>query len=151
MPLSGAATIGVLRAVSAKRDGAAMPKLFGPAVRDQRGFTLIEILIVAAILGLLAGVAIPNVAVMRARGAANAANTELANVHTAAIAYLAEHLGWPSDSTDLDEYLQGQPKATYVFDGGTGFVVSVSDVTWSGIHWYPPAGSPPSADGLWDR
>jgi prepilin-type N-terminal cleavage/methylation domain-containing protein len=128
-----------------------MSKLFRPAVRDQRGFTLIEILIVAAILGLLAGVAIPNVAAMRARGAANAANTELANVHTAAIAYLAEHLGWPSDSTELGEYLQGQPKATYVFDGGTGFVVSVSDVTWSGIRWCPPAASPPSADGLWDR
>ena len=63
---------------------------------NQRGFTLIELIIVVAILGLLAGVSIPNVGGFIKTNSLNAANTELENVKTASVAtMLATRHGLP--------------------------------------------------------
>jgi type IV pilus assembly protein PilA len=51
--------------------------------RRQRGFTLVELLIVVAILGVLAAVVIPNVTGLVGSGQSEAAATELQNVQTA--------------------------------------------------------------------
>jgi prepilin-type N-terminal cleavage/methylation domain-containing protein len=148
---SGEDTIRVVRLAFAERYGAGMSKLCRRAMLDQRGFTLVELLIVVAIMGILAGVVIPNVGTLIGGSTKTAANTELANVRTASIAYLGDHLGWPADSTGLGDYMLSQPKATYVFDAATGYAVGVSDVSWSNIRWCPPVGSPPTGDGHWDR
>lgn len=98
-----------------------------------KGFTLVELLIVVAILGILALIVVPNVSAFFTTGNLAAANTEASNVETAALAYYAETGNWPADSTALSSYLEGQTKATYVLSDGQ--IAGVSVDNWPGISW----------------
>jgi len=112
--------------------------------RGEKGFTLIELLIVIAILGIIAAIVVPNVAGFMTAGRLNAANTEVANIKTAAVGYLAEEGDWPQNSGELDAFLEGNPKATYNF-GGDSIIDTVSGSTWgTDIEWVP-------ADQVWKR
>jgi type II secretion system protein G len=118
----------------------------------QRGFTLIEILVVIGILGLMAGIIVPNVSGFIGTGSLAAARTELANVKIAALAYRGQNDAWPATSGDLRTLIDGDPKAVYTFDSATGFVDNVTSHSWSGITWTnPPGSSPYTRDGTWDR
>ncbi|MFC1908023.1 competence type IV pilus major pilin ComGC [Chloroflexota bacterium] len=59
----------------------------------EKGFTLIELLVVVAILGVLAAVIVPNIGSFFGTGEQQAADTELHNVQTAVIAYMADNSG----------------------------------------------------------
>jgi type IV pilus assembly protein PilA len=112
-----------------------MRRIFGGVRHGQRGFTLIELLIVVAILGVLAAVIIPNVGSFMGSAAVNAANTELQNIRTAAIAYMADHQGtWPSTGGVLvtDGYLTGTLVGTYTINETTGVVTGTA---YPGLSW----------------
>jgi len=57
----------------------------------ERGFTLIEMMIVIAVVGILAAIAIPRYADYRARGWMSAVRTDAKNVYTAVQTYLANN------------------------------------------------------------
>ncbi len=58
-------------------------------VGGERGFTLIEVLVVVALLGVLTAIVVPNVLKFIGSGTIEAANTEAHNVQVAVTAYMA--------------------------------------------------------------
>jgi len=69
---------------------------------SETGFTLIELLVVIAILGVLAGVAVPNVGKFFGKGKTEAYDTELHNLQVAVLAMLTD-----STSGQLDDSYTG--------------------------------------------
>ena len=60
------------------------------AMRKQEGFTLIELMIVVAIIGILAAIAIPNFIQYQMRSRTSEAKTNLSAIKTASFAFQAE-------------------------------------------------------------
>ncbi|OQW37640.1 MAG: hypothetical protein A4E19_13275 [Nitrospira sp. SG-bin1] len=60
------------------------------AMRKQEGFTLIELMIVVAIIGILAAIAIPNFIQYQMRSRTSEAKTNLSAIKTAELAFQAE-------------------------------------------------------------
>ena len=64
--------------------------------RNQKGFTLIELMIVIAIIGILAAIAIPQFASYRAKSYNTASVSDARNLRTDMEAYYAEWEAYPN-------------------------------------------------------
>lgn len=86
--------------------------------RDDRGFTLVEVLVVVVVLGILSGIAVFGVARFRSDAGTAACAADVATVTRAAGAYEAATGNWPADLNVLvgGNYLASRPAGTYAFD-----------------------------------
>lgn len=69
-----------------------MLKIF-PKKDGQKGFTLLELMIVIAIIGILAAIAIPQFITYRQKGYNTEAKAELKNLYTSCQAYFVDNPG----------------------------------------------------------
>lgn len=75
----------------------------------RKGFTLVEIMIVVAIIGLLAAIAIPNFVNARATAAQNACLANLRQLDSAIQMYQIDTGAWPNALSQLSPYLRNVP------------------------------------------
>jgi len=71
--------------------------------RNEKGFTLIELMIVIAIIGVLSAIAIPQFANYKRRAANSAAMSDAKNLATAQEVYHADNNIYASSLEDLDD------------------------------------------------
>jgi type IV pilus assembly protein PilA len=76
-------------------------KMFMKFKKGQKGFTLIELMIVIAIIGILAAIAIPQFTAYRQRGFNAAMQSDLRNAATAQEAFFTDSQSYTTDTTLL--------------------------------------------------
>ncbi len=82
-------------------------------VHDRRGFSLTELMIVVAIIGILATIAIPKFMTYQAKAKQTEAKNNLVAIHTSEIAYFAENNGYIDDFNALGFAVSGSSQRYY--------------------------------------
>ena len=93
-------------------------------MNGEQGFTLIELMIVIAIIGILAAVAIPQLTGVRGEANVSAVQSELKNLQTSLEMYYVQNSSYPGALTDMsdissgDDILSGPQGQSYNYSAG---------------------------------
>ena len=82
-------------------------------MQNQRGFSLTELMIVVAIIGILATIAIPNFLRYQAKAKQTEAKANLVALHTADISSFAENNGFVDDFNAIGCGVTGAAQRSY--------------------------------------
>jgi prepilin-type N-terminal cleavage/methylation domain-containing protein len=105
----------------------AMHRLRTKIGRGDRGFTLVELLIVVAIIGILAAIAIPQFAAYRTRSYNAAGTSDMRNVRTVQESLFADNSSYAPAALGTGDLL-------FVFDGANVATFSVSKNVYMGVN-----------------
>ncbi|MBF0378600.1 MAG: prepilin-type N-terminal cleavage/methylation domain-containing protein [Desulfamplus sp.] len=83
-------------------------------MKKSSGFTLIELMIVVAIIGILAAIAIPNFLSYQCKAKQSEAKTNLGNIRTLQETYFTEYDTYGADTGDIKFSVQGDSRYTYL-------------------------------------
>jgi len=86
-------------------------------IREKRGFTLIELMIVVAIIGILAAIAIPNFLKFQAKAKQSEARNNLSAIFTSQTSYFGEKNTYGTTFSDINWAPEGTTKYTYHLTG----------------------------------
>ena len=84
--------------------------------KNKKGFTLIELMIVVAIIGILAAIAIPNFLKFQAKSKQSEAKSNLSAIFTGQTAYYGEYNNY-SNFTAINWSPSGTPRYRYTLSG----------------------------------
>ena len=108
--------------------------------RKPKGFTLVELMIVIAVMGVLTAVAIPQYNLYRARGFMAMTRCDTKNVHTAVQAWIAENIGGnpPAETcagpSQMVNYLRARVSAGVTIGVAPGGDVTGQHVSLNGTY-----------------
>ena|SRR5437016_25233 len=87
-------------------------------MKGNKGFTLIELMIVVAIIGILAAIAIPNFMTYQAKARQSEAKVGLGGMFTTATSYFAENGSFTATAAGLGYSPAGNPRYTFMYNAG---------------------------------
>lgn len=97
-------------------------------LKSQKGFSLIELMIVVAIIGVLAAIAVPNFQRFQAKAKQSEAKGNLASIYTAQKAFQGEWQTYFADFRDIGFRPEGQLKYDVGF-AGAGAITTPANYT----------------------
>jgi type IV pilus assembly protein PilA len=96
-------------------------------VRNARGFTLIELILVVVIIGILASIAIPKFGNTKEKAYVAGMKADLRNLVTAEEAYFSEYVTYAAATSSLNYNVSTGNTITLVSSSGSGWSATASN------------------------